>query len=211
MSKRSATDQSPGLPSRISKEAINELPLVRFEGKIHVVRDVAGLQAAAEKLRASQVIGFDVESRPTFRKGDNHPVALLQLATDHDAFLIQLRPIDDLGPIRDLMEDASIAKTGVALRDDIKKLAEKHPFEPNNFVELDAMASKLGIVTTGLRSLAAIFLESRISKGAQLSNWERRKLTPAQLFYAATDAWVSRAIHQAMAPHLKEPEGAASS
>lgn len=210
MSERSATDQSPGLPSRISKEAINELPLVRFQGKIQVVRDAAGLQAAAKKLSSSQVVGFDVESRPTFRKGENHPVALLQLATDDDAFLIQLRPIEDLGPIRDLMEDASIVKTGVALRDDIKKLAEKHPFEPNNFVELDAMASKLGIVTTGLRSLAAIFLGSRISKGAQLSNWERRKLAPAQLSYAATDAWVSRAIHEAMAPRLKKLEGADS-
>ena len=172
MSDRSATEEDPSLPSRISKEEINRLPLVRFGGKIHVIRDTGGLRTAAEKLRRSKVLGFDVESRPTFRKGDNHPVALLQLASANEAFLIQLHPIKELGPIGEILEDPRIGKVGVALRDDIKKLAEKHPFEPGNFIELSTCATKLGIVTTGLRSLTAIFLGQRISKGAQLSNWE---------------------------------------
>ena len=204
MSERSARDQDTSLPARISKNEINEFPLVRFTGKIQVVRDLAGLRKAARILGATDVVGFDVESKPTFRKGENHPVALLQLATAKFTFLIQLSPIEDLGPIRDFMEDGRVVKTGVALRDDVKKLSEEHPFQPNNFVELDAMASKLGIVTTGLRSLSALFLGHRISKGAQLSNWEKRNLAPAQLNYAATDAWISREIYLAMTPHLRK-------
>ena len=206
MSERSVRDQDTSLPARISKNEINEFPLVRFTGKIQVVRDLAGLRKAARILGATDVVGFDVESKPTFRKGENHPVALLQLATAKLTFLIQLSPIEDLGPIRDFMEDGRVVKTGVALRDDVKKLSEKHPFQPNNFVELDAMASKLGIVTTGLRSLSALFLGHRISKGAQLSNWEKRNLTNAQLNYAATDAWISREIYLAMTPHLRKLE-----
>ena len=38
-----------------------------------------------------------------------------------EAFLIQLHSINDLGPIGELLEDTSIAKTGVALRDDIRR------------------------------------------------------------------------------------------
>ncbi len=206
MSDRSATEEHPSLPSRISKEEINQLPLVRFSGKIRVIRDTEGLRTAAEKLRRSKVLGFDVESKPTFRKGENHPVALLQLASANEAFLIQLLPMKELGPVGEVLEDPHIAKVGVAIRDDIKKLAENHPFEPGNFIELSACATKLGIVTTGLRSLAAIFLGQRISKGAQLSNWERRKLAPAQLSYAATDAWISRELHLVMQRHLRELE-----
>ena len=161
MSNRSATDGHPTLPSRISKDEINQLPLVRFSGKTRVINDADDLGSAAKTLRKSQVLGFDIECKPTFRKGENHPVALLQLATAKHAFLIQLSPIEDLGPIRDFMEDGKVVKTGVALRDDVKKLSEKHPFQPNNFVELDVMASKLGIVTTGLRSLSALFLGHR--------------------------------------------------
>jgi ribonuclease D len=206
MSDRHATEESSALPSRISKDEINQLPLVRFKGKIHLIRDPADLGGAARKLRAHDVIGFDVESRPTFRKGDNHPVALLQLATHDEAFIFQLRTIEDLGPIREILEDPKYAKSGVAIRDDIKKLGEKHPFQPENFVELGAWATKLGIVTTGLRSLTAILLGQRISKGAQLSNWERRDLTQGQLSYAATDAWVSREIHLAMQKVLQGRE-----
>ena len=202
----SSTAELPQLPARISKDEINQLPLVRFGGKIHVVREEKDLAVAARKIRNAEVLGFDVESKPTFRKGESHPVALLQLATSNEAFLIQLQNIENLGPVQEILENPDIGKTGVAIRDDVKKLFEKYPFNPEGFVELSHWASKLGIVTTGLRSLTAIFLGKRISKGAQLSNWERSKLAPSQLLYAATDAWISRELHLAMKRHMEALE-----
>jgi ribonuclease D len=56
------------------------------------------------------------------------------------------------------------------------------------------MAAKAGIKSNGVRTLAAQLLGFRVSKGAQCSNWERGELTPAQILYAATDAWVCREI-----------------
>ena len=113
MSARPSTAEMPSLPARISKDEINQLPLVRFSGKIHVVRNLETLQVAARKMRKAKVLGFDVESKPTFRKGENHPVALLQLATATEAFLIQLRAFEKLGPIQDILEEsAGVAKTG---------------------------------------------------------------------------------------------------
>jgi ribonuclease D len=48
----------------------------------------------------------------------------------------------------------------------------------------------IGIESNGLRKLTAIMLGFRISKNAQVSNWEAPTLTPKQITYAATDAWV---------------------
>ena len=211
MSSLPSSAELPNLPARISKDEINQLPLIRFGGKIHVVRNEKELAVAARKMRKTEVLGFDVESKPTFRKGENHPVALLQFATSKEAFLIQLQTIDNLGPVQEILENPRIGKTGVAIRDDVKKLYEKHPFNAEGFVELSHWANKLGIVTTGLRSLTAIFLGKRISKGAQLSNWERPRLAPSQLLYAATDAWISRELHLAMQRHMEALEQKASS
>ena len=86
-------------------------------------------------------------------------------------------------------------KVGVAIRDDIKGLQQLGSFIPQGFVELSQLARQLGIVTCGLRNLAGIFLNVRISKKAQLGNWEQEELTESQQNYAATDAWISREIY----------------
>jgi ribonuclease D len=41
-----------------------------------------------------------------------------------------------------------------------------------------------------VRKMAAIILGIRVSKSQQLSNWETSELSPAQINYAAIDAWI---------------------
>ena len=66
-------------------------------------------------------------------------------------------------------------------------------------VDLAALARARGIKAQGLRSLAASLLGFRISKSAQCSNWERDELSPQQIRYAATDAWVGRELYARLA------------
>jgi ribonuclease D len=145
--------------------------------------------------RDETLLGFDTESRPSFRRGDNHPVALLQLAGAERVYLFQLQLLDNLDPILALLADPAIRKAGVAIRDDIRKLQELGGFAPGNFVEISDLSRQLEITNTGLRNLCAIFLGIRVSKGAQVTNWARPDLTSAQTSYAATDAWVSRLLY----------------
>ncbi|MGA2053436.1 MAG: 3'-5' exonuclease domain-containing protein 2, partial [Opitutales bacterium] len=70
----------PPFPTTIAKEQINALPLARYEGPVSVVAKQSELAGAVDYLRDETLLGFDTESRPSFRRGDNHPVALLQLA-----------------------------------------------------------------------------------------------------------------------------------
>ncbi len=179
----------------IAKEGINSLPLFRYEGPVELVGSHGAMLAAVAELRGECLLGFDTETRPSFKRGQSYPTALLQLAGEHKVFLFQLLQLPTLAPLCSLLADPAILKVGVAIRDDIKKLRESEDFEPAGFVELADITQKAEVVNTGLRSLAAIFMGVRISKGAQVSNWSRADLSEAQVAYAATDAWVSREIY----------------
>jgi ribonuclease D len=185
----------PTFPTTIDKSQVNALPLARYEGPITVVANVREAAAAVDYLRDETLLGFDTESRPSFRRGDNHPVALLQLAGAERVYLFQLHLLDELGPVLALLADPEIRKAGVAIRDDIRKLQELADFAPRNFVEISDMSRRIDVSHTGLRNLSAMFLGYRISKGAQVTNWARPDLTQAQISYAATDAWISRLLY----------------
>jgi hypothetical protein len=180
----------PGL----SKLEINLLPLKKYEGKVEIVANDERLRAVMAELSAERVLGFDIEVRPTFKSGDHFPPALVQLAGKKKVFLVQLKKLNSLHLLARLFAAAGVAKAGVAVAADIEKLHGIMRFIPAGFVELGKMADKAGIKSNGVRTLAAQLLGFRVSKGAQCSNWERSELTPAQVLYAATDAWVCREI-----------------
>lgn len=153
------------------------------------------MSVAVAELRREKILGFDTETRPSFRRGKSYPPALLQLGGAEKVYLFQLLKLEDPTPALDILADPNIIKVGVAIRDDVRKLRERQDFRPGGFIELADITHKRDIVNTGLRSLAAIFLGVRISKGAQVSNWSRDHLSDAQTVYAATDAWISREIY----------------
>jgi hypothetical protein len=179
----------------ISRDEINRLPLFKYEGQIHLIQTDSQAAVAVNELRRERVLGFDIETRPTFRKGESYPPALLQLAGSSAVYVFQLLQLQDLKWFSDLFSDAGIIKAGVSLDHDIRKLRERQDFQDAGFVELSALSDAAGIKNNGLRGLAAILLKLRISKGAQRSNWSRPDLTREQIVYAATDAFISREIY----------------
>lgn len=190
------------LPARMSKAEINELPIIRFQGAIRVANDAKTINKFARKLAGQLVLGFDVETKPNFRPGAGNPPALLQFATADQAFLFRIRNLKKLGPLKPILEDPKIIKSGVALKDDLDKLRQIEEFTPAGFEDLAQLAGPLKVEQTGLRSLTAIFFGRRISKSAQLSNWEKHPLNPSQVNYAATDAWISRELYLIMKARL---------
>lgn len=196
-------EESP-FPARISKEDINALPIYRYEGPIHLINRDDQVDAALESLRSEPIIGFDTETRPVFKRGQSYPTSLIQMANSKEVFLFQLNELDKLTGIKTILSDPDLKKVGVALRDDFVKLRELENFTEQGVVDIAHMAQKVGIVNTGLRSLAAIMLNQRISKSVQVSNWAKKELTQAQITYAATDAWVSREIYLKLSEFTSE-------
>jgi ribonuclease D len=187
------------LPSiKITKEEVNALPLKAYEGPVSVINSKGKLKEALAEIRRESVLGFDTESRPSFKKGQNYPASLIQLGGASHVWLFQIQKLKDLSGLWNLLADRNLVKAGVAIADDIKKLQDIRDFKPGGFVEIADLTQQAGILNTGLRSLAGLLLNFRISKRAQVSNWARSDLSEVQVQYAATDAWVSRLLYEHM-------------
>ena len=180
----------------ITNDELTEMPLKSFEGEIIVVDSKRKIKRAVKELSRHRVIGFDTETKPSFKKGVNNKVALLQLSTRNRAYLFRINRFGLPAEIVDLLTSKDILKPGVAIRDDIKGLQEYTAFEPAGFIELQDEAKEMGIQNFSLKKLTAIACGFRISKGQQLTNWEAPELTEAQQLYAATDAWASLVIFE---------------
>jgi ribonuclease D len=178
------------IPFSISKEEINELPLGQFEGKIFVIERPDQVEEAVDFLEDQHMIGFDTETKPSFRKGQFNHVSLLQLSTPEHAFLFRLHLVGFPPTLRNLLEKENLVKIGAAVHDDLKALRKlTDSFHPQSFFDLNDELKKVGFQNVGVRNLSGMVLKMRISKTEQVSNWEAEKLTEKQLRYAATDAW----------------------
>lgn len=181
-----------------SKEEVNTLPLFRYEGPVALVRTQEDLLAALGRINEERLIGFDTESKPIFRKGIVSPPTLMQIACSDIVFLIQLNWLPFNEHMADFLANPDVIKTGVAIGDDIRMLNKACPFTAAGLVDLRDIARAKNLSTHGLRTLAANFLHLRISKNAQCSNWGNKELSPQQIVYAATDAWISRLVYECM-------------
>ena len=190
------TNNLCGEERKISKADINELPLIAWEGEIKILESSEEMEAAAAVLANESLLGFDTETRPSFKKGDYYPPALIQLATERCVYLFRISKTENFDPLLPILESPDILKTGVAIKDDVKELRAMENFNPSGFVEIADITVKLGCKNRGLRSLAGLLLRGRISKAAQVSNWARPELNNKQIRYAATDAWISREIYR---------------
>ena len=180
---------------KISKQEINSLPFISFNGQICLCDNEKKINDAVKELKKEKIIGFDTETKPSFKKGEYYPPSLLQLASAKTVYLIHLKKSPISSSIIKIFENKNIIKTGVAIQRDIQDLKKVTSFNSHNFIELSEIARENGVENLGLRSLTALFFGSKLSKKEQVSNWARSKLTDSQIKYAATDAWISRELY----------------
>lgn len=188
---------------KLAKEAIHDLPKVLFPGEIHLVNTPEEADRAVTFLKQFAVLGIDTETRPAFSKGQHYKVALLQVATDDHCFLFRLHLTGLTLPIILLLENPSILKVGLSLKDDFMMLHRRAPFQPRGIVEIQEMVRTFGIEEQSLQKIYAILFGEKISKSQRLTNWEAATLTSPQQLYAATDAWACLNIYRLL-EELKE-------
>ena len=189
-------------PTNISPELIAELPLRQFTGRIILVDTMELLHDALKMLSGHTILGFDTETKPSFKKGQINRVSMLQLSYHDTCFIIRLNKVGLCDELVHILSSTSILKVGLSIRDDFRELSRLKHFHPAGFIDLQSYVEDFGILDKSLKKLSALVMGYRISKSQQTSNWELEHLTEPQLVYAATDAWVCLEIYK----KLKEVE-----
>ena len=177
------------------KQYISTLPKAEFQGKIVIIHSQREVKAAVDFLRKQTIVGVDTETRPSFRRGLTYQVALLQISTLDICFLFRLNMIGLPAELAQLLETPEILKIGLSLKDDISLLKRRAQFKPQGFIDLQDFVKTMGIEDMSLQKLYANVFGEKISKSAQLTNWENTVLTESQKKYAATDAYTTLRIY----------------
>lgn len=165
------------------------MPKALFPGRIFVIQTEEEAEKAIKYLASQKAVGIDSETRPSFTKGQSHKVALLQISSEECCFLFRLNHTGLTAPLIKLLEDPTIIKVGLSLRDDFSMLRKRAAFKQQSCIELQEYVNAFGIQDKSLQKIYAILFGEKISKSQRLSNWETDILSDAQKLYAATDAW----------------------
>ena len=185
----------------IGKEAIAALPVKTYPAGIRVIDTQEQAREAISDLSQEKIVGFDTETRPSFRKGHLHKVALMQISTAECCYLFRLNKIG-IDTVKPFLENPEVLKIGLSVHDDFNALRRSGNLQPDGFIDLQQVVKKFDISDISLQKIYAIIFGERISKSQRLSNWEADRLSDAQQAYAALDAWACLHIYN----HLKKGE-----
>jgi ribonuclease D len=174
---------------RYDKKLIASLPQASFPGRIIVILTPGETEKAVNYLLSQSLLGVDTETRPSFKRGHQYQVSLLQVSTEDTCFLFRLNHTGITPALLRFLEDKTVPKIGLSWHDDLNGLHKLADFEPGRFIDLQQHVKELGIEDLSLQKLFANMFGQKISKRMQLSNWESDILDEKQKAYAATDAW----------------------
>ncbi len=194
-----AFEMTKTIYSKYDKQAINDLPMAVFPGRIIVIITEKAAEKAVDYLLTSDIIGVDSETRPVFKRGAAHQVALLQVSNRDTCFLFRLNLIGLCAPVRRLLEDTTVPKIGLSWHDDLRMLQKRGQFTPGSFIDLQKIVGEIGIKDLALQKIWANLFSEKMSKRQRLSNWEAPILSDQQKKYAALDAWACIQIYDEIA------------
>jgi ribonuclease D len=189
--------------SEISKEEVAALELIQYEGPIQVIDSMEAFEKEIDHIALQPVLGFDTETRPSFKKGKVYPTSLIQISSLEQAWILRVSRIAYPAKLLEILSGEIPLKIGLGLQDDLRRLRTDFQFEPKGFLDLQNYVQAFRIDEKGLKKISGIVLNKRISKSQQVSNWDADGLSEAQLRYAATDAWICLMIYNSLRASIK--------
>jgi len=197
--------EAPPLPTR---EEINLLETFDVLGinDVLVVTNAQQAELTFTDLKAAGVVGFDTESKPTFRVGEESTGPhVVQFATPHKAYIFQVHVAGTYARLMAILESDEIKKVGFGLGGDMTGMSRRFAIQPRGVVDLNSAFSALGYrKTIGARQAVALLFKKRFIKSKKIStsNWANPLLNERQVLYAANDAYVAVRVYQALQVNL---------
>ncbi len=195
----------------VTKQELAQYPSEGYDGRIIVVQSELEAKKASTYLLdigRNDVLGFDTETRPSYKKGEIHLISLVQICTASECFLFRTVDPKIWEYLKPVLEDENILKIGLSLKDDFRGMQRatrrELSIEPKNFIDLQSYTKQFGIRDCGLSRIYANLFRKKISKKMRLTNWEASFLTNEQKRYAALDAFATRRIYMELERRKQE-------
>ncbi|CAM9308263.1 unnamed protein product [Chrysoparadoxa australica] len=212
------------VPPRIRSVPLRACTLDLEPNQLVLIEDREDLEACIPLFKSCAMMGIDTETQPTFSKGSKpKPTSLLQVALrkkdgSEYVFLFDLLALLGQWKAFALLDKClqgpfcskKVIIVGQAIERDLLELHRSYPkcqtFKKMScLVEVNALHRQLFPEVSdmvGLRKLALLHLEERMSKKQQVSNWARRPLSEAQLNYAGSDVTVLMRLYDHMVKQI---------
>ena len=189
----------------MNRATLADTELPAYQGiqldQVTLVVSAALAASALTALMAADAIGFDTESKPTFRKGEaSTGPHLVQLATDTNAYLFPISRSGDVRALQEILESHAVLKVGFGLGNDRSVLKSRLNIAPNRLLDLGEKLRGPGHRgTVGAKVAVAHFFGQKLQKSKKTgtSNWASPNLSERQLLYAANDAHVALRLYRA--------------
>jgi ribonuclease D len=195
---------TPVLIDLPDRDAIALMPLfdrLRLD-QISVVADEALAARARAQLLSAAALGFDTESKPTFKVGDvSTGPHVVQFASRDHAWVLVLHDPGARALAAEILVAPQVTKAGFGLSDDLRFIARKLEIAPQGVLDLIAPFRARGYrKDIGVKSAIALLFGQRFVKSKKIAttNWANPRLSDAQIVYAANDAYAAMRVYEAL-------------
>ncbi|CAN4090860.1 unnamed protein product [Withania somnifera] len=211
---RNRSQLSYSYPSSHQAKVVIQYPEMTFKGRVIYSRTTKEVEKSAVELfnfveerkrkEGHVALGFDIEWKPTFRRGvAPGKAAVMQICADKGiCYVLHIIHSGIPQTLQFLLEDPTVVKVGVCIANDAYKVLQDHNVSVKALEDLSELANKKldDPKKWSLASLTEKLLAKQLPKPSniRLGNWEANVLSRDQLHYAATDAFVSWYLYQAL-------------
>lgn len=166
-----------------------------------LITDNNTLKQYCNKALREEIIAFDTEF---MRDKTYYPtLSLVQVATKDTTFAVDMLLGLDYSPLKDLLSAEHLLKVIHSARQDLELLYNFFGFIPQNLFDTQIAALFLGYKDSpSFETLVSGFLDKKVNKELQFSDWLARPLSEEQLKYALIDANLLYELFFAIKEHL---------
>ncbi|MDQ3841533.1 MAG: bifunctional 3'-5' exonuclease/DNA polymerase [Actinomycetota bacterium] len=169
-----------------------------------LITDTSDLVGIAQALESAEVVGVDIETTDLSPRDGR--VRLLQLATLDETFVVDVFEAGDLAPLKEVLEEGPV-KVLHNSKFDYAFLRSEHGISLSPIFDTMLAAQLLGGGDQGpsysLEAVAERHAGLEVDKSARGEDWSR-KLSEAQIEYAARDAAILLPLRERLSEELKE-------
>ncbi len=155
-----------------------------------------------EDLKKQNKIAIDLEADSMHHFKEK--VCLVQIADLNGPFLVDPLSINDLSPLKPVLEDAKIVKIFHGSDFDIRSLDRDFDIKINNLFDTEIACRFLGIQKRSLAALLKKYFKLSVDKSFQKIDWSIRPLSRDMISYGITDVAYLIELYEILKKRLED-------